>query len=881
MKTRHPNRKTTRYESGAKSPPPGDKKGKGKGGTKGAPKRRFRLLRWLFVTSLFVGILGLCTLLGGYLYFASGLPDYRSLEDYRPPQVSRILAADGSLLGEIYHQRRSLVQRDQIPDVLVHAFLSAEDADFYRHEGLDYTGMLRALYNSLKAGRVTGSGSTITQQTVKNLLLTPERNLARKFRELILARRLEAHLTKDEILTIYMNAIYLGHGRYGAQEAARFYYGVDVERLTLNQAATLAGIIQSPERLSPRKHPERAKSRRAYVLNQMVKNGYVDLVTAEAAKGSPLELAPRPVRADVGHWFTDEVRRRLVQLLGEARVQTGGLEVTTTLDPKRQAAAETALETGLKAVDSRQKFGKPLAHLTEAKAVRWRARRRKKLKEKAPPLGSTVPARIKGVEKDGLLLELGVGQARLPHRAVRRFATKKRPKPYKVGDVLKVNIRADGPIHPKVMSAVPAGAPQGAIVVVDPTSRGVVAMVGGFGYADYPYNRAVRARRQPGSAFKPFVWGAALESRRFTPASTLIDAPETLRVHKGKFWKPKNYTGKFRGMVSLRDALAHSVNSVAVGLAEDVGVPNVHQFARKAGIESELADGLAVALGASEVSPVELANAYATIVDDGRRAPIRFITRIRAGKKDVAIEAPQWEQAIDPGIAWLVRDLMRSVVTEGSGRRLKKFGRPIAGKTGTTNEARNTWFVGLLPEAVTVAWVGFDDNRSLGDKESGARTALPIVKSYVSAAEKRGAGWPARPNSVLRLRIAPDGRLASPKAAGSREEYFLDGTQPTETAPDEGEVDANNFFFEEEGQSPLMDEAPPVGVPSIGVHPVSPNLRPIMPVQAKPVPLPPKTIAPILPTPVHTIQDDDDDPGPVLPLRPAKGRAVMDEDAPL
>lgn len=879
MKRRPPNKKPTRFESGPKTPPSGKKKGKGK--ESGPPKKRFRLLRWFFVTSVFVVILGCCTLLGVYLYFASGLPDYRSLEDYRPPQLSRILAADGSLLGEIYHQRRSLVQRDQVPDVLIHAFLSAEDADFYRHEGLDYTGMLRALYNSLKAGRVTGSGSTITQQTVKNLLLTPERKLARKFKELILARRLEAHLTKDEILTIYLNAIYLGHGRYGVQEAARFYYGVDVERLTLNQAATLAGIIQSPERLSPRKHPERAKARRAYVLNQMVKNGYVDVVKAEATKSKGLDLAPIPTRAKVGHWFSDEVRRRLVRRLGEERVKIGGLEVRTTLDPKRQAAAEAALQRGLKAVDARQKFGRPKKHVSEARAERWRRQQAKTRGDAAPHLGQVTSGRIKRIDKEGYILEFGVGEARLPLRAGKRFATKKKPKPYRVGDVVRVKLREDGPVHPKVMNAVLENGPQGALVVVDPNSRGVVAMVGGFEYADYPYNRAVRTQRQPGSAFKPFVWGAALESRRFTPASVLIDAPETLRIHRGKFWKPRNYTGKFRGTVSLREALAHSVNSVAVSLAEDVGIANVHQFARKAGIESPLAEGPAVALGASEVSPLELANAYATIVDDGRRAPVRFITRIRAGKEELPLEPPQWEQTIEPGIAWLVRDLMRSVVTDGSGRRLRGFARPIAGKTGTTNEARNTWFVGLLPEAITVAWVGFDDqSRSLGDKESGARTALPIVKSYVSVAEKSGASWPARPNSLLRLRVAPDGRLASARAKESRQEYFLDGTQPTEMAPDEGEVDANNFFFENDDVSPLVDEAPAVGVPSLGVQPVSPNLRPIMPVDARPAAPAPK-LAPIPPAPVPRQRPDDDAPPPLAPLPPAKGRPIFDEDAPL
>ncbi|MCA9537290.1 MAG: PBP1A family penicillin-binding protein [Myxococcales bacterium] len=848
---------------------PAEKKGGAKPSTKkraatakSAPPPRKAPLAWrLFKLGLKLGLvlalLGGATLVGGYWYYAQGLPDLRKLDDYRPPQVSRVLAADGTVIAELYDERRTVVDRAQIPDLLVHAVLSAEDADFYRHEGLDYTGMLRALYNSLRAGRLTGSGSTITQQTVKNLLLSQERSFDRKAKELILARRLDAHLSKDDILTIYLNAIYLGHGRYGMHEAARYYFGHEkLADLTLPEAATLAGLIQSPERISPRKHPDKARDRRAFVLRMMVKNGYITEAEEKAAEASPMAVAepPRAYVADAG-WFADAVRAELVAQLGEEAVRTGGLRVHTTLDMARQRAAVDALRGGLRALDARQKFGAPLARVPAAKAEAWRARRKKALKDAPPAPGEPVQGRVTAVDDGALIVELGVGEARVSASAVARFAGEDGAAPYAVGDVLTVAVRADGPHHPDRMKATLVGAPQGAVVVLDPQTRDVLALVGGDDYRQGPFDRT-HAARQPGSAFKSFVWGAAIDSRRYTAASTMIDAPETLRVHQGKFWQPKNYTRKFRGPISLRNALAQSINSVAVALTDDLGVPAVHAFARAAGIESPLADGPAVALGASEVKPIELANAYATLAAGGRFGEPRLITRVEGPQGPIALPELPLEPRIDPAVAFVMRSLLRTVVTDGTAKSLSDLPRPLAGKTGTSNEARDAWFVGLLPEVVIAVWVGFDTPKSLGRKESGGHTAAPVAKAYLAAVEKTGPDWPPPPDGVELRRIADERHLAADDEG--REEVFLTGTAPTEMAPAAGEVDARRFMFEEVGAL----DGPAVAVPSIDVAPLPPTLRPIAPAPAEPAEDPlgdaPRGLDPIAPAPSPA--DDEDLP---------------------
>lgn len=825
---------------------------------KAAPPRSRgrRLLRWSFYLLLFLALAGAGILAGGYWYFARGLPDFEKVTDYRPPQVSRVLAADGSVIAEIFEERRTVVPREQIAEVLVQAVLAAEDADFYQHEGLDYPGMLRALYNSARAGRVTGSGSTITQQTVKNLLLTHERTFERKAREIILTRRLETRLSKDDILTIYLNNIYLGHGRYGVQEAARYYWDKDARDLTLPEAATLAGIIQSPERLSPRKHPERARERRAYVLGQMRDKKLITPEAAAAADKADFGLSERPDEPAVAEagWFADEVRKQVTAALGDEVVRTGGLRIYTTLDPKRQAAAVDALRAGLHGIDGRQKYGRPRARVPDAEAEAWRAKRRKALKDQPPRPGKAVPARVTQVEQGALVLELGVGTARVRAANTRRFAGEGGAPPYAPGDVVDVVVRADGPQHPEQMNAVLANAPQAALVVLDPHSRHVLALVGGYDYRDYPFDRA-QARRQPGSAFKPFVWGAAFEARSYTAATLMVDAPEVWHLRKGKWWKPKNYTGKFRGPVSLRKALAHSVNSIAVKLAHELGVDKVHDFARRAGIESPLADNLTVALGSSEVSPLELVNAYATFAVDGVRAKPRFIVRVAGpdGPIPTPMTAAEEDRPVDrtfePDLVWVLRDVMRSVVTEGSGTGLKGFARPVVGKTGTSNAARDTWFVGLLPDVVVGAWVGFDVPRELGKKETGGTTALPLVKAYLEAAETQGPSWAPPPEGVVgRAIVAETGRLA-PEGVTGTIEHFLVGTEPTETALPDGQVDARSFFMEELA-------GPPVAVPRVDLAPLPEDLRPAAPRRADPLDLAP--IAPARAVPAQAEPEDAD-----------------------
>lgn len=832
-----------------------------------------RLLRWS-VRMLILGIIaGIATLWIGHWYYSQGLPDFDKVTDYRPPQVSRVLAADGTVLAEFYRERRTVVARETIPEILVQAVLAAEDADFYDHEGLDYMGMARALYNSVRAGRVKGSGSTITQQTVKNMLLTHERSLRRKAREIILTRRLEERLSKDDILAIYLNTIYLGHGRYGVQEAAQYYFGKDAADLQLSEAATLAGIIQSPERLSPRKHPQAAIMRRSYVLHQMAKNGFISAEDAHAIDDSPITLAKEPSnRVDTAMWFVNLVKRQVLSKLGEDLLYEGGLTIQTTLDMRRQRVAQQAVRDGLLAIDGRQGFGEPSGRIKNVK--RWQAKRRKALatwqqveperRADRVPVERAMPARVVSIGKTSIEVDMGFVSARISRANAERFVDAKGRLPFGVNDEIRVTLRGDGPKYPKTMKAVLAGAPQSAMVVMAPDSRKVLALVGGWDYAHYPYDRATQAKRQPGSAFKPFVYGAALASKRFTPASVLLDAPETWQIGPGKWWKPKNYDGKYRGELNLRVALAKSVNTIAVKLTHEVGIKRVQAFARQAGIHAPLADNLTLALGSSEVSVLELVNAYATLANGGTPGEAQLITEIRDSRGVLKVDfgtdvEDRPAQTIDSDVAWLLRNMMRSVVTAGSGVRVKKLTkREVVGKTGTSNEARDTWFVGLLPDVVVATWVGFDAPQPLGRKETGGRTAAPIVGEYLAKAEKRGPGWGRMPDSIDRVAIdGATGLLAREGDDGYRE-FFLRGTAPAEVAAAPDVTDASRFMMNQLNAPDGDPEDAPIEVrPLPPLQPATPA-RPLAPApirRARPAPIKPARAA----------------PAPLKPARPAPG----------
>ncbi len=821
--------RTRRPIGSIKPTPPGMRRG----------KPRASLLRWamrLVVTALVLVLLAAGGVAGVIAYYDRDLPDVHALRDYRPPQVTRVVDRDGEVLGEIYAERRTVVPLDRVPRVLVLSVLAAEDADFYRHEGLDYAGLFRAVVRGILSGGHFRGTSTITQQVVKNLLLTSDRSMERKIRELILARRLEEEFTKDEILALYLNHINFGHGRYGVQEASRFYFGCDVSELTLAQASLLAGIPQSPTHLSPRTHPEAARRRQRFVLDQLEQKRdeyWPDLSLADirAAREAPITIAPAPEAHAAAPEVVDVARRVLAEQVGEEAARRGGYTIHTSIDVDLEVATREALRTGLRAYDTRAGLRPPF------RRARTRRGERPPEIDRVPELrvGGTYDAIVTGHDDERGLVLLEVAG----HRASASVADLARWNPdgvlasQLVDEAARVRASVlalpdppperateegeddgdeprDTPDEPEVSESVVRArlelGPEGAVVIIDPRTRDVMALVGGY-TTEHGFDRARLAQRQPGSTFKPFVYGVALRSRRYTAASIVIDAPGVYDQ-----WQPQNYeTWSFQGQMRLRDALAQSVNQVAVRLIEDVTPPEVVSFASALGITSPLDPSLALALGASEVRPIELANAYTTLAAGGRWEPYRVITRIEGPDGDVALPAREdGRDVLTPAEAYVLTSMMTSVVTSGTAQAAQRIGRPAAGKTGTSNEARDAWFAGFTPDMVAVVWVGFDDHRSLGRRESGARTALPI---WVDAMRAATSGRPAVafpvPEGVTTLRIDPrTGLLARPDQTDAIDEVFLIGTEPTELAPEPDVLDPAAFLMQQLGGDDAPPEAP-------------------------------------------------------------------------
>ncbi len=752
-------------------------------------KRRARALLVFAAALLGLVVIAAGTLGVAFLVVAydPDLPRIQRLGDYDPPRATKIYFADGALLGEIFRERRTVVAMERIPRLLVQAVVAAEDAQFYRHAGLDYAGMLRAFFANLRAGRFAQGGSTITQQVVKTFFLSPERTLRRKMQEVILARRLERALAKDEILHLYLNQIYLGHGRYGFEEAARFYFGHSIEKLSLAEAALLAGLPQAPEALTPLRHPDRAKRRQVYVLEQMEKLGAVDAASARAAREAALPLArtpsltASPVQAPE---IVDWVQALLAERYGADRVPYLGARVRTSIDAAMQSQARAALEQGLRALDERQGYRKPLRHL-EGKAIA------KQLERLRQSRGPTVEALVIEVDTKSRTarLDLGTRQATLDLTAEPRFAAGKSGEnpPLRSGDVLRVRA---APERGKDAVALDMG-PQGALVAIEPSTGQVRALVGGYGFHAGGFDRARQARRQPGSAFKPITYAAAIESGRFTAATVLVDSPEVFAS-----WKPRNYDAtSFRGPLRLRVALADSVNTIAVKLLGEVGVEATIATARRLGIASPLDRNLSLALGASAVTPLELASAFGTFAAGGRRTEPSFVVEIDGRLEPASAK----RSAISAQAAYVMVDLLRSVIEDGTGRAARRVARPAAGKTGTSDDHKDAWFVGFTPDLCAAVWIGFDEPRPLGKGEAGGRAAVPIWTDFMLGAH---AGRPARafrqPAGIVSVRIDPaTGLRAPPEMAEAIDEIFVSGTEPVEVAPSAGEIDAETFLLEQ------------------------------------------------------------------------------------
>jgi penicillin-binding protein 1A len=785
-----------------------------------------------------------------YALVLRDLPDIRSLDDYHPNLITRVYAADGPVIGEFYRERREIVPIERIPAFVVQAFIAIEDDSFYTHEGLDYPGIARAAWRNLVAGEVKQGGSTITQQVAKTFLLTSERTWIRKLKDMVLARRIEQHLDKNEILYLYLNQIYLGSGAYGVQAAAKVYFGKSVDALTLAEAALIAGVVPAPSRYSPFTNPELARQRQRMTLRRMREEGFIDLAQRQAAEEEPWSLVA-PVRVpdlEAAAYFAEEVRRYLYERFGAELVLTGGLEVRTTLDSKLQRLAWDAVRGGLREHDRRRGFRGPLRRVP--KAEREAALEEIALANAPPPWpdGTLLEALVTEVDDAKGEAVLSLGSHREATLALEAVSWAAPPNPEldglgrKIsrigaalarGDVVRLETRsgsagADGAPPATEFSLYQAPEAQGALLSFELQSGRVQALVGGYDYQDSEFDRALQSKRQPGSAFKPIIYATALE-RGYTPARIVLDTPVVYDdPATGATWKPENYTEEFYGPITMREALAQSRNVATIRILQDISLPPVLELAQTLGIARALGSNLSLALGTSEVTLAELVRAFAIFGSGGRWVEPIFIAEVRDRDGQVLERAvPLVRRAdpsateggtgsapadtltlddvldriqsrngadgrpplppghvIDPVTAYLITDMMKAVIQEGTGRRAREIGRPLAGKTGTTNDLYDAWFVGFSPQVVTGTWVGYDNAKSLGKNETGARAALPIWIDYMREAVQRHPPSDfSEPPGVVFARIdRKSGLLAAPGADDYVFQAFREGTEPTEFA---------------------------------------------------------------------------------------------------
>jgi penicillin-binding protein 1A len=811
--------------------------------------RRSRARRLLLGGVILAGLGAGAAAVAFYLAFLRDLPDFRTLKDYRPPLTTTVLDRNGIPIAEFYEYRRRVIPLPEVPEPVIQAFLAAEDDTFYEHSGIDYLSIVRAAWANLRAGGETRQGaSTITQQMVKQLLLSPERTYRRKIRELILARRIEERFSKEEILFLYLSQIYFGGGAYGVGEAAYTYFGKKVADLEPGEAALLAGLPKAPSRYSPLLHPERAEERRRYVLSRMRQEGFIDEATYAESVAAPPALQPPLEREayEKAAYFAEEVRKSLFEQLGSDLVLRGGLIVETSLDLQLQKAAVEALREGLENLDHRQGYRGPVRHVEpgeiEAERVRLAEENQLEPDEAGLPVELPLDRPLLGVvlsvdrESDSARVAFAPGiegsvaledvkWARPADPTRYPWDVKSIDRVFAVGDVAQFIRDADSAAR-----EADDAAPEVRIILYqEPEVQGaLLSLVGGRDFDESEFNRVTQARRQPGSAFKPIIYAAAL-GRGLTPASIIYDSPVVYDDPESGFtWRPENYGRRFLGRLTMGEALARSINNATIHLLEEVGIDYAMEFSRRLGIEAPLQRNLSLALGSNAVSLLELTRAYAVFPAQGRGVKPRFVYRVLdqdgnvlledlllgqtstpeagaatvegdgSGEDELGSETPADDaggkeagpEALPPGQliakthAYLATDLLRGVVNHprGTGRRARSLGRPVAGKTGTTNDQGDAWFVGFSPDVATGVWVGYDEKRVLGRGETGGRAALPIWIEFMDVALR---GRPARdfevPGGIVFARVdTKSGLLASSQTETSLFQAFLEGTEPRE-----------------------------------------------------------------------------------------------------
>src|SRR3989304_3595824 len=651
------------------------------------------------------------------------LPSVKSLREYTPSLVTRVWSDDNKLIGEFYIEKRVLVPLKNMPVFLKEAVIAVEDDSFYSHQGLDYKGIMRAFWVNLRSLDIKQGGSTITQQLARSLFLTPEQNIMRKIKEAVLAKKIENVLSKDEILELYLNQIYFGRGAYGVQASALMYFGKDVRNLNLSESALLAGVIRSPSQYSPYAHPDKAKSRQKVVLKRMLDEGYIKESQYKKAFKQDIYLKKPEKIEDLAPYFVEQVRQYLTSKYGAEKVYKGGLNVYTTIDHDLQKAATTAVKEGLRAVDKRQGYRGPVEHKSRSEIREWLEGEMGALSQSDVLQGDIMEGIVITAGDDSVAVRAGklTGTISIEHMT---WAKKRRSE----------------------------------------------------------FNRAVQSKRQPGSAFKPFVYGAAIDNG-LTPATVIEDSPIRYSIPGwDKDWTPENYDGKFYGPMTLRDALAYSRNVVTIKLAEKIGIDNVIGFSKQVGIRGNLDRNLSLALGSSGLSLFELTSAYGVFANQGIRAEPVYIKYVTDNTgKVLERSTSDVQEVLSRQTAYVLTSMMQDVIQKGTGRGARVLGRPLAGKTGTTNNFSDAWFIGYSPNLVTGTWVGFDDMRPLGHGEAGARAALPVWISFMSTALERipAMVFPI-PDDIIFVKIDPyNGLLSPPELDDFEVEIFKRGTEPT------------------------------------------------------------------------------------------------------
>jgi len=790
----------------------------------------FRFMGFLFAAGTIVFLVGIAAAAGLIWHFSKDLPDYSQLQNYEPPVMTRVHASDGSLLAEYSRERRLYLPIQAVPKLVINAFLAAEDKNFYEHGGIDYSGMARAalLYvQNYGSNRRPQGASTITQQVAKNFLLTNEVSFTRKIKEALLAMRIERAYSKDKILELYLNEIYLGLGAYGIAAASLVYFDKSVNELTVAEAAYLAALPKAPSTLHPVKNRERAIERRNYVIDRLLENGWIKQADADAARKSPLAVTNRANGAHTfaGEYFAEEVRRDLFERYGEKKLYEGGLSVRTSLDPKLQVEARKTMVKGLVNFDEAQGWRGPVTKLdisgdwglklADVKSLSdispWRMAVVLETSDQSARIGFQPGRELGGAvskgRQTGIITLDGVKWAKAASGPTRYKTPTTVSQVLSPGDVIYADpmIGKDGKVIEGQYRLRQLPEVSGAMVAMDPWTGRVLAMVGGFSFDQSQFNRATQAYRQPGSSFKPLVYSSALDNG-YTPSTVVVDAPIEIDQGQGVgVWRPENYsTGKYYGPTTLRNALQRSLNTVTVRLAQDIGMPLIGEYAKRFGVYDELPNYLSYALGAGETTVMRMVTAYSMFANGGKRIKATLIDRIqdRYGhtifKHDQrecrGCEAPDgWknqpepqlidrrEQVLDPMTAYQITSMMEGVVQHGTATVVREVGKPIAGKTGTTNDEKDAWFVGFSPDLVVGIYIGYDKPRNLGRGATGGHLAAPIAKDFLKLALADKPAVPFKvPAGIKLIRVdAKTGMRAGPGDGGRTIlEAFKPGTAP-------------------------------------------------------------------------------------------------------